>query len=289
MAVIDGEPRSATATAEVLTVTLFIPREKMLAMIERSPGLAVNLVREFSQRMRDFNKHYIEEVLQAERLSVVGRFVRSIVHDFKNPLHIIGLAAELVEMEKASPEMRKTAGERIHKQVERLSNMVSELLEFTRAPQRGLVFSARDYGMYLTELLRELRPEIEDKGVNIVLCHEPPHVSAPLDPKRLLHVFSNLLHNAVDAMEGRGEIRIRFEVTPTEVITELEDSGKGIAPEIAQKLFEPFATFGKAKGSGLGLAICKKIIEDHRGWIRARNAPSGGAVFSFGLPLSTQS
>lgn len=286
MAVLDGEPRSATATAEVLTKTYFIAREKMLSAIERSPKLATSLVREFSQRMRDFNRYYLQEVVQAERLSVVGRFARSMVHDFKNPLHIIGLAAELMEMEKVSPEMRKTATGRIRKQVDRLNNMVSELLEFTRAPQRDTVLAAHSFAKFANGVLGDLRQEIEDKGVKIILRNDAPDLPVPLDPKRMLHVFSNLLHNAVDATEGKGEIRIMFETTPKEVITEIEDTGKGIAPEITAKLFEPFATFGKAKGSGLGLSICRKIVEDHGGWIRARNQPGAGAVFSFSLPIS---
>jgi signal transduction histidine kinase len=289
MSVLDGEPRSATATAEVLTKTLFIRREEMLAMIERSPRLAISLVREFSQRMREFNRRYVQEVLQAERLSVVGRFARSIVHDFKNPLHIISLAAELVQMEKVSPEMRKTAAERIRKQVDRLNNMVSELLEFTRGPRRDTVLAAHSYAKFVTGVLGELRQEIEDKGVKIVLRNEPPDIPVPLDPKRMLHVFSNLLHNAVDALEGKGEIRVSFQTTPSEVVTEIEDTGRGIAPEMVARLFEAFATFGKAKGSGLGLSICKKIVEDHGGWIRARNQAGAGAVFGFGLPIAPQS
>jgi signal transduction histidine kinase len=69
-------------------------------------------------------------------------------------------------------------------------------------------------------------------------------------------------------------------------VTEIEDTGPGIAPEIAGQLFEAFATHGKAHGTGLGLSICKRIIEDHRGWISARNESGRGAVFSFGLPLT---
>lgn len=286
MAVLDGEARSASAQAEIPTVTLFIGREKMLDLIERSPRVAVSLVREISQRMRDFNRKYVQEVLQAERLTVVGRFARSIVHDFKNPLHIIGLASELMEMEKISPEMKKTATARIRKQVERLSNMVSELLEFTRAPQRDSVLPPRNYRDYVREVVADLGPELQDKGVEIAFRNEPPDLEVPLDPKRLFHIFSNLLHNAVDAMDGKGEVRLSFQLSSSEIITEVEDSGKGIAPEIISRLFEPFATFGKAKGSGLGLSICKKIIEDHGGWIRARNQPGAGAVFSFALPLA---
>jgi signal transduction histidine kinase len=69
-------------------------------------------------------------------------------------------------------------------------------------------------------------------------------------------------------------------------VTEIEDTGSGIAPEIAGQLFEAFATHGKAHGTGLGLSICKKIVEDHGGWIRSGNAPTRGAIFSFGLPLA---
>jgi signal transduction histidine kinase len=61
-------------------------------------------------------------------------------------------------------------------------------------------------------------------------------------------------------------------------------SGRGIAPEIAGQLFETFATHGKVHGTGLGLSISKTIVEDHHGWIKARNEPGKGAVFSFGLP-----
>jgi two-component system sensor kinase FixL len=66
----------------------------------------------------------------------------------------------------------------------------------------------------------------------------------------------------------------------------MADTGSGIPPEMADKLFQPFATHGKAHGSGLGLSICKMIIADHGGRIWAANDPKGGAVFSFALPLA---
>jgi signal transduction histidine kinase len=112
-----------------------------------------------------------------------------------------------------------------------------------------------------------------------------PSVQLRMNPKRLRRVWLNLIQNATDAMLQGGKIRLRFEVKPTELVTELEDSGPGIAPEVANQLFEAFVTHGKQYGTGLGLSICKRIIEDHQGWISARNAPAGGAVFSFGLPL----
>jgi signal transduction histidine kinase len=72
-----------------------------------------------------------------------------------------------------------------------------------------------------------------------------------------------------------------------EIVTEVQDNGPGIAPEVAGRLFQAFVTYGKERGTGLGLSICKKIIEDHGGSISARNAPVGhGAIFSFVLPVA---
>lgn len=287
MSIIDNEPRSATAITEQPATLFFIPRESLSSLLQTSPGLALRLVREFSLRLRDFNRRYVQEALQAERLTLVGRFARSIVHDFKNPLNIIGLAADLVSMEKAPPELRKTATARIRKQVDRLGNMISELLEFTRGSQQSVVPERVDYRTLIHNTLEELLPEAQDKGIALVLRDEPPDVRLLIDQKRLHHVFTNLIHNAADVMPQGGQIFFSFENTGTEIITSLEDSGPGVPPEILPQLFENFATFGKENGTGLGLAICKRIIEDHRGWIRAHNGAGGGAVFSFALPLSS--
>jgi signal transduction histidine kinase len=89
----------------------------------------------------------------------------------------------------------------------------------------------------------------------------------------------------MDEMPEGGKIILRFTVNNGELLVEMTDTGKGIAPEILPQLFQPFATHGKAQGTGLGLSICKRIIEDHGGRIWARSDPGKGATFSFVLPL----
>jgi signal transduction histidine kinase len=283
MAVLESKPRSATATAVQDTTVYFIPREPMLALVERSPQLAMELLRDISARLREFNHQYIREVIQAERLAVVGRFARSIVHDFKNPLNIIGLAADMASMERATPEMRQSAAKRVHRQVARLSNMISELLEFTRGAQASVVLASTSYAPFVSQLMEEIEPELADKNIQLEIA-APPALHLLLDPQRLTHVFYNLIHNAVDEMPDGGKITIRFLVSDQEVVTEFEDTGGGIKPEIAAKLFEPFATFGKSKGTGLGLSICKRIVEDHRGSISVRSTAGKGATFAFSIP-----
>lgn len=286
MAVLDNEPRSATVTAEEPLVTGFIPRDALMRVLESSPRLAGGLVREFSLRLRDFNRQYITEAIEAERLSLVGRFARTIVHDFKNPLNVISLASELVATEKATPEMRMTAKRRISKQVERLSNMINELLDFTRGTQAAAVMAPVDYPQFIQQLIEEVQPELADRRVSISCDSPPPAVTVLIDPPRLMRVFFNLINNAVDVMPEGGRITLHFLANADELVTEIEDSGPGIAPKIAPRMFEPFATHGKAHGTGLGLAICRRIIEDHRGRIFVRHELGHGAIMVFTLPLA---
>ena len=285
MAVLEDKPRSAAATAREKTVADFIPRAAMLEFVARSPALALCILREISRRLRELDRQYLREVLQAERLAVVGRFARSIVHDLKNPLHVIGLTAEMAGMSRSTPEQRERAIASIRKQVDRITELVGEILDFTQGTSEELALPLVDYAGFVRDVLEEIRPEVSIKSTTLELENPPPAVLLPLNPKRLRRVFCNLTQNATDAMAEGGRILLRFEAKPSEVVTEIEDSGPGIAPEIADHLFEPFVTYGKARGTGLGLSICRKIIEDHHGWITSRQEPGRGAIFVFGLPI----
>lgn len=287
MAVLEDKPRSASATAREETTVYFLERSQMLKLVERSPALSLILLREISHRLREFDRQYLREVLQTERLAIVGRFARSIVHDLKNPLNIIGLTAEIAGSPHAPAEMRRDAQARIRKQVDRISDMIGEILDFTQGSQSAVILAPFEYGHFVQHLLEEIRPEAALKSATLEVVSPLPEVKLLLDPKRLRRVFHNLIHNATDAMPRGGKVLLRFIPNKTQVITEFEDTGPGIAPEIADQLFEAFATHGKAHGTGLGLSICKRIIEDHRGWISARNEPGRGAIFSFGLPLAS--
>ena len=285
MAVIEHRPRSATATAAKDTDVYFLPRGEMLSLIQRSPALAFSLLQYISHRLRDFDQVYLREAVQAERLAVVGNFARSIVHDLKNPLSIISLAAETFDRPDIRPEARAQAQTRIRHQVERINDMVTDILIYTEGKRTDTGVKPANYHTFVRELIAELRAEAELKDAHIEMQNEPPLVLVQFNPRRLSRVFHNLVHNAVDMMPGGGLITLRFKSDGREIVTEIEDTGPGIAPEIADKLFEAFATFGKEHGTGLGLSICKKIIEDHRGRIWASNRPGRGAVFAFALPL----
>jgi signal transduction histidine kinase len=285
MAVIEDQPRSASAIARQAASVYFVRRDDILKLIENSPTFSLALLREISSRLREFNRQYLKEVLQSERLAVIGRFARTVIHDLKNPLGVIGISAEMMGMKTATPEARASHGACIRTQIERITEMVGDILEFTQGPQQNLLLGSTDYAQYVSQLMGELQPEAALRSSTVELANEPPAVALEINPKRLRRVFYNLIHNATEAMPQGGRIQLRFSKKPGEVITEVEDCGPGIAPEIAGSLFEAFATYGKEHGTGLGLSICRKIVEDHGGWIAARNEPGRGAIFTFGLPI----
>jgi signal transduction histidine kinase len=285
MAVIDDDPRSATAVAETDMTALFLSRADVMQMLDRHPGLTLTLIREFSVRMRATNIRYLDEIIQGERLALVGRSARTIVHDFKNPLVIIRLAAEMVGATTTTAVVRQKARESILRQVDRMTHMLNELIEFARPSGRLPEMSVVSFAPYLNALVDDIRQELAQGRVSLELENPPPEIDVCMEAPRLSRVFFNLVHNAVDEMPDGGKITLRFIVDGGELRVEMTDTGKGIAPEILPQLFQPFATHGKAAGTGLGLSICKRIVEDHRGRIWARSDPGRGATFSFALPL----
>jgi signal transduction histidine kinase len=290
MAVIEHRPRSATATAAEDAEVYFLPRGEMLTFIERSPGLAFALLQQISNRLREFNQLHVRELVQAESLAFIGRFAQGIVHDLKNPLNIIGLSAEMYSLPSLSAEARANTQFVIRKQVERINDMVSDILLFTRSQQpnrrQDNTIQLADYRAFILNLIGDLQSEAEVRSSKIEMEPIASPVLALFDPRRLSRVLFNLVGNATDAMPDGGKIFLRFKFTPQEVITEVEDSGPGLPPEMAGQIFQPFATHGKTRGTGLGLSICKRIIEDHGGTISVRREPGHGAIFVFTLPVA---
>ncbi|MEO6742439.1 MAG: ATP-binding protein [Chthoniobacteraceae bacterium] len=286
MAIIDDKPRSATARAAVDSVLRFIPHGDVLRLFSQSPHLLLALMRDFTIRMRDSNTRHVEELLETGRLSLIGRFAQSVVHDLKNPLNIIGIAADLAGSEQTSAENRTMATDMIRREVSRLSTMINEVLDYTRQTPGSTALSPAGFHDFVRALLDELRPSAADRRVQIVCENPPPEARVILDHRRLVQAFYNLVNNAADFMPEGGTVTLRFALVESGLQIEVEDSGPGIAPEMAERLFQPFATFGKKTGTGLGLSICKRIIEAHKGRIFARSVPGRGAIFAIALPLA---
>ncbi|MCU0771719.1 MAG: ATP-binding protein [Verrucomicrobia bacterium] len=284
MAFIESKPRSARACTSQPSRLIFLPSKGLQAILDKHPVLATGFLKQVSHRLRDFTQHFIRQTLETERLALVGRFTGSIIHDLKNPLGVISLSAEVLGEGEVDAVLRQECSKRIRRQVERITDMVGEVLEFTRPEKQTFVPLRMRHAQFLEQMLEEERPGLAARGVRVEIEGKLPETELLLNPKRMHRVFVNLLNNAAEAMGYKGRIWIRCVEDARGVTTEVEDSGPGIAPEVAERLFDPFVTHGKPQGTGLGLAIARNIVNDHRGRLTAANAPGGGARFTLWLP-----
>jgi CRP-like cAMP-binding protein len=176
MAVFDGRERSASATSHGDCELYFVPSSIALSLLERSPMFAAALVRDASLRTRDFNRRFLRESLRAERLTLVERLARTIVHDFRNPLNVIGIAADIAAQDTATTAARRSARDRVRKQVEVLNSLMQELLDFTRTSQPGVIHAKISYQEVMRGVLLELEAEASRRGFVLEIQGELPDV-----------------------------------------------------------------------------------------------------------------
>jgi signal transduction histidine kinase len=227
-----------------------------------------------------------ERVLRQEKLATIGRIASSIAHELRNPLGAVKNSVFFLkrlwqkqQLDASNPKVPEHL-ELIEAELDTSERVISDLLQLTRMNpiQRGQT---------------DLRPIIEDaasrcqlpKQIRLTLDLNPEPFMIWADPSQLRQVFINLLTNAIQAIEGDGNITIRAIRLTKDTATriEIENDGIGIEPDVLDKVFEPLYTT-KATGTGLGLSICKQIIEHHQGQISIKSQVGQGTTVTIVLP-----
>ncbi|MGD8895038.1 MAG: HAMP domain-containing sensor histidine kinase [Acidobacteriota bacterium] len=241
------------------------------------------------------NNTYQKELIASERLAALGTMAGMLVHDFRGPMTVIrGYAETLQAPGLPDDEIAARAG-LIIEAVDRLERMTTETLDFTRGAER-LVLRPVPVTLLLLDLAAGIEEELP--GLEVVQDVSLPRgLRMDLDVDKLRRAVSNVAANARDAMNGRGRLHLRARVergggeNPADVLVLfLADEGPGVAPEIRERLFQPFVTGGKRGGTGLGLAVARRFVEDHGGSLELHDdaAPEvSGAHFRLVLPLRT--
>jgi signal transduction histidine kinase len=249
-----------------------------LAGLDRQMDHVVRRVEETAQRLQRQQR----ELLRAEQLAAVGQLAAGVAHEVRNPLTAIKMLVELALRPRNPKPLDADDLRVIHREVARLERTVQTFLSFARLPAperascdlRGLVRQAAD--------LVRARAEGQRVALELGLPGEP--VTASVDAGQLSTVLVNLFLNALDAMPNGGRLEVGLAAEPGGgVRLTVADSGGGIAPQVADRLFAPFVTT-KPTGTGLGLSLSARILEEHGGSIQAANRPEGGARFVVRLP-----
>jgi signal transduction histidine kinase len=222
-----------------------------------------------------------EKLIRAERLAAVGELASSVGHELRNPLNVIRNCAYLLNMhltEKGDEEALKSL-EVLDKQIDIANRIVTDLMDFTRLnpPLRQHTD--------LTYLVNEsLAYASVPEEINVKLSLNGNPISVNVDAEQIGRVFTNVICNACQAMNGRGDLDISMVIEEPYVWISFRDSGCGITGENMSKIFEPLFTT-KPKGFGLGLAISKRLVEQNDGEIKANSQIDRGTTFRVKLPL----
>jgi len=216
------------------------------------------------------------ELVKSERLATIGTIASRIAHDLKQPLTIMQTYADMLTPEIISKLDYKDKEKwfRIQNSILDMNRIIEDVLDFVRTTEIKKKKSS---------FLRILRLAINHvKSSYGVIINLPENdISVNCDARKIESVLSNLLNNAVHALEGQGEIDVTISIDSDFVIIKVKDFGPGIPKSDLKKIFEPMFTTKKT-GTGLGLVICKSIVEQHGGSISVSNKPT---TFTITLPI----
>ncbi len=227
-----------------------------------------------------------DELARAERERAWQEMARQVAHEIKNPLTPMQLSAQFLR--RAYDEGAEDIGRILHEctdtiveQVEGLRRIANEFSTYARLPVvRRAPTDLNEPVEDALNLFEPARPE----GITIIRELAPDLPEAPLDAEQIRRVAINLMRNALDAMGDEGELIIRTGADDTCVWLEVSDTGEGIAPEVQERLFEPYFST-KTEGMGLGLAITRAIVDAYDGEISVDSRPGVGTSVTVRFPF----
>jgi signal transduction histidine kinase len=221
-----------------------------------------------------------DDLRRQETLAAMGSLVAGVAHEVRTPL--FSISATLDAVEGGTPEEIEEGTDRLRAQVRRLSNLMSDLLDYGRPP--ALQMEDGHLGDVLERAVRACGELANAAGVAVRMEPAPGGMPPlPRDPRRLEQVFQNLVANAIQHSPRGGTVRLVTSQGAGIVECRVEDEGPGIPADQLPRVFEPFFTKRKG-GTGLGLPIVQRLVEAHGGRVAAANRLHGGAVFTVTLP-----
>lgn len=243
--------------------------------------------------------HLRNQVERMERLALLGELSAGIAHEIRNPLAGIKASAQVLQESLSHEDFRSELINRIVKEVDKSNRLLKEFFKFARPlPPR---FGFFDIEMIIDSVYLLLAPRLKKNNIKFKEEFEDHIPQVYIDETQIEQVILNFFLNAVDVMIDGGELRVRtskqklglLDAPPEKyiiagedlyyVIVEISDTGKGIKPEVIDKIFNPFFTT-KKDGLGLGLSICSRLIEENRGKVDVVSTPGKGTTFVLALP-----
>jgi two-component system sensor kinase FixL len=242
------------------------------------------------RRSQERRMHELQsELVHVSRLTAMGEMASSLAHELNQPLSAITSylrgAGTLLKAEQVDASRIRDVLDRSAEQALRAGDIIKRLREFVAKGETQQTIE--NPGILLEEAAALALVGAKEQGVRVALRCDRDLPDIVVDKVQIQQVALNLIRNAIEAMEttNRRELTIAVKRQEDFALFSVTDTGTGIAPEIAQHLFEPFVT-SKPNGMGVGLSICRTIVEAHGGRITAESNKDGGTTFEFTIPLA---
>ncbi len=224
-----------------------------------------------------------ETVRESEWRAIAGQYSAAVMHEINNPLEAISNLAYLVRLEADDCEKVRAYAALLESELAAVVRIARQTLSFHKPSEARILV---DPVVLIESALRVHERKIAAKEIHLVrdLAQEAGIV---IHPGQMLQVISNLVANAVDALEARGTLCLRIRKCEREVHLTVADDGHGIPDQLLERIFEPFFTTKTENGTGLGLTVSKTIVEGHHGRIRTRSTTRhgrSGTAFRISLP-----
>lgn len=222
-----------------------------------------------------------ESLRRNEKLTTLGMLAAEIAHEIRNPLTVIKLLFQSLELEFAEDDARHTDVSVITEKLNQLEEIVGRVLSFGRS--REGMHSRQSLNQLVREALRLVRLKLQQQKIDVAFEATTENLLVDVNKGQIQQVLLNLILNATHAMPNGGNIRIETAAEKEVVSLTIHDTGSGIPRELRDQIFESFLT-NRPDGTGLGLSISKRILRSHRGDIKLTQSGKDGTTFRFWLP-----
>jgi signal transduction histidine kinase len=286
---------------------LRLPQHDEIGELAEDTNVMCDRLREARRRIESETEGRLgalEQLRHADRLATIGRLASGVAHELGTPLGVVLARARMFEQGEVPAAEVSSNGRIIAEQVERMSGIIRQLLDFSRRQSRGDRTAAPErerveLGHVVTRTLALIEPLAEKRGVTLTFQGRGP-VEIDGHPGEVQQVILNLVMNALQAMtHGTVTLNLAHAQATAPAGVEapagqyarltVEDAGKGIEPAILSRVFEPFfTTKDVGEGTGLGLSVSYGIIREHGGWIEVESRVGVGSRFSVFLPLAPE-
>jgi signal transduction histidine kinase len=240
-----------------------------------------------NRRLTEDLKKSKSHMQRADRLASLGTLTAALAHEIRNPLVAIKTFTQLLPERFDDEEFRNHFLHIVSGEVDRISTLINELLEFARPSDPKV--EAEDINTILDSIILLVSSGTKKKHIHINKDFPPNLPSVPIDREQMKQVFLNILINAIEATADSGKICVKTRPYIKSngdpyIQIEFTDTGCGIPAEYLENIFNPFFTT-KHKGSGLGLSISNQIVQEHKGYIDVESQLNNGSSFYVNLPL----